>query len=171
MILFHAFGRYVWRVDGRMGAETLPEVLDGLGQFGLVILDRQHVVGSAFLNRLGNGGLGAHGVNRDRTAAQSQVGKQLGNGRDLALDFSAVARCPSTRPAPAAKAETRCSAVASTPPERRLVLPSMATISAPSAGKMLLTQRRKADSNCSGSINPKMRPNVSCDGMPCSNRK
>jgi hypothetical protein len=57
-----------------------------------------------------------------------------------------------TEVAPAAKAETRCSAVASTPPERRLVLPSMATISAPRTGKRLPAPGRKAASNCSGSI-------------------
>jgi hypothetical protein len=57
----------------------------------------------------------------------------------ISLDFSAVARCPSTRPVPAAKADTRCSAVRPTPPERRLVLPSMATISSPRAGKTLFT--------------------------------
>lgn len=34
----------------------------------------------------------------------------------ISLDFAAVARWPSTSPAPAAKAETRCSAVVSTPP-------------------------------------------------------
>ena len=53
----------------------------------------------------------------------------------FSFDFSAVARCPSTSPAPAAKALTRCSGVASTFPERRLVLPSMATTSSvPKAG-------------------------------------
>ena len=76
----------------------------------------------------------------------------------ISLDLTAVARCPSTSPAPAAKAETKCSAVASTPPDRRLVLPSTATISVPRAGKMLPAQRRKADSNWSGSISPKRRP-------------
>src|SRR6266851_9544297 len=84
----------------------------------------------------------------------------------FSLDFSPVARCPNTKPAPAAKADTRCKAVVSTPPERRLVLPSMATTSGPSTGKTLPTQRRNEAWNSSGSIIPNKRPKVSCEGMP-----
>jgi hypothetical protein len=40
-----------------MGAKAAPEVLYRLGQFGLIVLDRQHIVGAAFLNRLRNGDL------------------------------------------------------------------------------------------------------------------
>ena len=56
----------------------------------------------------------------------------------ISLDFLALAPCPRTNPAPAAKAETMCSAVAMMPLGRRLVLPSIARISPPRAGKMLL---------------------------------
>ncbi|EXI76581.1 MAG: hypothetical protein AW10_04143 [Candidatus Accumulibacter appositus] len=87
----------------------------------------------------------------------------------FSFDFSAVARCPSTRPAWAAKALTRCRGVEPTLPERRLVFPSMATTSPfASAGSTWPTQRTKAAPNWSGSIAAKTRPMVSCDGMPCS---
>ena len=87
----------------------------------------------------------------------------------FSFDFAAVARCPITTPAPAAKALTRCSGVASTLPERRLVLPSMATTASVSrAGRIPLTQCRNAASNSSGSIRPNRRPKVSCDGIPAS---
>jgi hypothetical protein len=89
----------------------------------------------------------------------------------ISLDLTAVARCPSTSPTPAAKDETNCSAVASTPSDRRLVLPSTATISVPRAGKTLPTQRRKAGSNWSGSISPRRRPKVSWEGTPWSSSK
>jgi hypothetical protein len=34
------------------------------------------------------------------------------------------------------------------------------------SGKTLVTQHREAASNCPGSMSPKIRPKVSCDGMP-----
>src|SRR5579863_9289524 len=89
----------------------------------------------------------------------------------FSFDFSAVAHCPRTNPAFAAKAETRCRAVASTPPERRLVFPSRATTWPPSAGKWLLTQRRNAAANSLASMSPNSRPKVSCEGMPLTKRK
>src|ERR1700746_2555742 len=36
MVLFYCFGERVRGVAGRMGTETGPEVLDGLGQLGLI---------------------------------------------------------------------------------------------------------------------------------------
>jgi hypothetical protein len=93
----------------------------------LIVLHRQHVVGAAVPNGLGDVGLGAHGIDRDDTAFQGQGRQQFREWPSSRSISRAVARCPRTSPAPAAKALTRCSGVASTLPERRLVLPSMAT--------------------------------------------
>lgn len=88
-----------------------------------------------------------------------------------------LVRLPGRRPLPqyqshaGSKALTRCKGEQIFP-ERRLVLPSRAiTVSGPITGRMLLTQRRNADSNSPGSINPNRRPNVSWDGMPCFSQK
>ena len=98
----------------------------------------------------------------------------------FSFDFAAVARCPSTRPAPATKALTKCNGVPSTLPERRLVLPSRATTSSfSSLGATLLTQRRKAAPNAFAPIVAKTRPKGwpktrlrgSCEGMRCSRRR
>ncbi|TLD47258.1 MAG: hypothetical protein FAZ92_00447 [Accumulibacter sp.] len=87
----------------------------------------------------------------------------------FSFDFAAVARCPRTTPAWAAKALTRCNGVAPAFPERRLVLPSIATTSSRlNAGTTWPTQRRKAAPNSPGSIAANTRPNVSWQGMPCS---
>jgi hypothetical protein len=142
----------------RRGLEQGKEVTHRLGQCRLVVLHRQDVVGAAIANGLGDVGLGAHGVDRDDTAFQRQGRQQFGNRR-LLVRFLCRRPLPRTSPAPAAKALTRCSGVASTLPERRLVLPSMATTaSVPRLGTIALTQRRKAASNSSGSIRPNRRP-------------
>jgi hypothetical protein len=46
--LLNRFGEPVRRARGRMGAKAAPEVFDRLDQPGLVVLDRQRIVGSAF---------------------------------------------------------------------------------------------------------------------------
>jgi hypothetical protein len=146
MALFDAFNKAMRRTYGRMSTEAVPEVLDGHSQFRLVVLDRQNVIGAAIPDRLAM--LASVPVASVVTVQPVRARMQSSSGIVvLLLDFSAVARCPSTSPAPAAKTETRCSTVASTPPERRMVLLSMATTSAPSAGITLLTYCRKADSN------------------------
>ena len=70
-------------VGGGVGAKAAPKVLHRLAQFGLVVLDRQYVVGAAILNNLGDGGLCAHSVDGDGATGQGQRGEQFGNGRDL----------------------------------------------------------------------------------------
>ena len=79
VILLHGLGERVRGVYGRMSAEAAPEVFYRLGQFGLVVLDRQHVVGAAVLNGRGDGGLCAHGIDGDGAASQRKRGKQLRN--------------------------------------------------------------------------------------------
>jgi hypothetical protein len=122
----------------RDGRGSRARVFHRPRQPGLVVLDCEHVVRAAILYRGRNGGRFqlASMVTVQPFSARVESGSGIAV---ISLDFSAVARCPSTRPVPAAKADTRCSAVRPTPPERRLVLPSMATISSPRAGKTLFT--------------------------------
>ena len=85
-----------------MGAETVPEILDGLSQFGLIVFDRQHVVGAALLNRPGNGRLCAHGFDGDRAASQRQGRQQLGNGRNF-IGLLGCSSLPQHHPGPGSK--------------------------------------------------------------------
>ena len=69
--------------DGQ-GRDVLPgQVLEHLVQTGLVVLDRQQVVGAPGDDPLGRIHLGVHGVGGDQGPVQVQRGEQLGQGRDL----------------------------------------------------------------------------------------
>ena len=56
---------------------------EGFDELGMVILYAQHVVRTAFTNRLRNAGLGAHRVDGNDTAFERQRRQQFGNRRDL----------------------------------------------------------------------------------------
>ena len=93
-----------------------------------------------------------HRVEGHDAAFQRQGRQQLGNGC-LLIRFLRRRPPPGDQAGTGGEALTRCSGVASTLPVRRLVLPSMATtVSAPSAGRTVPTQRRNAASNSLGSI-------------------
>jgi len=62
-----------------MSAEAVLEVFDRRGQFGLIVLDGQHVVGAPLPDRLSDVGLRAHGIGGYRAAGQRQGGMHLGN--------------------------------------------------------------------------------------------
>ena len=86
----------------------------------------------------------------------------------ISFDLPSTARWPSARPRPLAQALTRCSGPRSWRrlPDRRTVLPSIATTSrsAPTASDR--AQRVKQASNASGSMSMNTRRKVSCEGMP-----
>lgn len=109
--------------------EGADKMLDRRGQCGLIVLDRQDIVGTAITSGLRNGWLSAHGVEGDVATFQCQGRQQFVNGGLFSFDFAAVARCPRTRPAWPANALTRFSGVAPIFPDRRLILPSIATTS------------------------------------------
>ena len=87
-----------------------------------------------------------HRVDGHRAAGQSQDGEQLGNG----LDFVGLLRrgtLPNHHARSGGKGRNRMQRGRYTSPERRLVLPSMATTSAPSAWITPRTHLRKEASN------------------------
>ena len=60
------------------------EIAPDLGMQGrLVVLDRQQVVGLGLKGRLGDGGVAAHGVNRDQGPSEIQTLHQGRDGGDL----------------------------------------------------------------------------------------
>lgn len=67
------------RLAGR-GVKAADEIPDGLRQGGLMVFDRQNLVGSPIVNGLSKVGLRAHGVDRDDTAFQGQGRQQFGKG-------------------------------------------------------------------------------------------
>ena len=81
-------------MGGGVGAKAAPEVLDRLGQPGLIVLDRQHVVGPLVANGLGDGDLRAHGVDGDRASGQRQGGKLAAGWSSAPIPGStAIANC------------------------------------------------------------------------------
>ena len=55
-----------------VSAIALVQVADILLQLALIVLDRQHIIGPAVQNGLGNRRLGPQGVNRHNTAVDIQ---------------------------------------------------------------------------------------------------
>ena len=86
VIFFHRFGQGV-RGFLRCPLEQGEEVADRIGQQRLVVLDRQNVIGAPIPDRLGDVGLGAHGIDGDDAACQRQHREQLRNRR-LLVGFS-----------------------------------------------------------------------------------
>ena len=71
------------RMQGRMGAEAVPEVLNRFCQPGLIVLDRQHIVCAALDDGAGDGRLCAHGIDGYHTASQRKSDQQLRDRLDL----------------------------------------------------------------------------------------
>jgi site-specific DNA recombinase len=131
----------------------------------------------------------AHGIERHDGALEMQGVEQLGNGGDLVrltIDLALAERQPA--PAPLRWYSSRCatgtltsSAQALTRgsgpcswrrlPERRRVLPSIATTARSTPAASDCAHFAKQASNASGSINMKTRRNVSCEGMPFGRAK
>ena len=115
------------RVRGAFGRhlELCHKVAHRLGKCRLIALHRQQVTGTAISDGLSV--LACVRIASIVTIKPSRASVARRSGTAVfSFDFAAVARCPSTSPAPATKALTRCSGVALTLPERRLVLPSIA---------------------------------------------
>ena len=78
---FRRTGQAIFRLLGR--SRIGKEGLDIGMQRRLIRVQRQHVVAFAVTNLRRNGGLTAHGIECDRTAAQVKQVKQLGDRRNL----------------------------------------------------------------------------------------
>jgi hypothetical protein len=166
MILLDDFVELVWRLAW-CRLEGADEIADRFGQGGLIVLDRQDIVGPR--SRMACAMLGCVPMASMVTMQPSRAKVASSSGMAVfSFDFAAVARCPRTRPAWAANALTRCKGVAplSRPTTRLAVDGDDFAVRQP--GTTWPTQRRKAAANSSGSIAAKTRPNVSWQGMPCS---
>jgi len=111
--------------------EGADEIADRFGQRGLIVLDRQDRVGVLASRSRMVCAISGRVPMASRVTMQSSSARVTGNSgmAVFSFDSTAVARRPSTKPAWAAKALTRGKGVASAFPERRLVLPSMASTS------------------------------------------
>ena len=161
MILLHGFGHRVG-CPVRRRLEPDKEIAQRIGQARLVVPERQDVIGTTIADGLGDVGLGTHGIESDDAAFQRQGSQEFRNGR---LFIGLRRRCP----LPEHQTGT-CGKRTHQMQRRGIQLACAPTTLAvddhhsigPSAGRINPTQRRKAASNCIGSINPNSRPKVSC---------
>src|ERR1039457_613693 len=89
--LFHALGKTMWCMHPRMSNEAAPEVLNRFCQPGLIVLDRQHIVGAAINDSAGDGRLCAHGVDGHHAASQRK--KRKSSQRKSSLDLVGLFFC------------------------------------------------------------------------------
>ena len=117
MSLVHGLGVVVRHPVKAQCLGPCEQVSDALVELTLVLLHRQHVIGPASCDLLGNLPLAAHGVNGHDAVVQIQQVQQLGNGGDfvglrLSLDLTQGQSLPvlDTGVFCVAQALTRCMA-------------------------------------------------------------
>ena len=79
----HGLGVVIGRPVKVRCCGLLEQVSDALVELTLILFHRQHVIGPAVHNLLGNLPLTSHGVNGDDTTMPVQQVQQLGNGGDF----------------------------------------------------------------------------------------
>lgn len=80
MVFLDGFKEAVRRLAGRHGLEDGEEVADRIGQRGLVVLDRENIVGLLVANGLRDAGLGSHRIDRDDASFEREHLQQERNG-------------------------------------------------------------------------------------------
>ena len=76
----------VWRL-AEYRRKGVDEIANRFSQSGLIVLDRQEIVGLSITNDLRRVGLRAHGVDGDEAALQGQDRQPFGDGRLLVFIF------------------------------------------------------------------------------------
>lgn len=151
VIFFDGLVAVMRRLRGRR-LKRLEVVLDRVGKRRLIVLDRQGIVGSPIADRPGDVRLGPHGVDRHEAPFERQRREELGNGR-LFVRFRRRRPLSENPARPSGKGTDQKQRRRPNFPDRRLVLPSIATTSdSPKTGTTDFTQRTKAAPNSSASI-------------------